>query len=166
MEEAMGRNPSVKETSIIQLERPLFGHFARHILGLPRQELRDCWTYQEEVGGNLGEILLRRGTLSREQVFDLLKSQARWVATAFRHESPGLQLPYPGFLSLCMPAYNENSNIADTLQAACVILPEFIERFEIVVVDDGSSDGTADTVQAYAEKDPRVRLVRHDHNRG
>jgi glycosyl transferase family 2 len=162
----MGRNPSVKETSIIRLERPLFGQFARHVLGLPSNELRECLTYQDSVGGKLGEILLSRGCFNREQIFDILRTQARWVATAFRHESPGLKLPYPGFLSLCMPAYNENSNIEDTLEAACVILPEFIERFEIVVVDDGSTDGTADTVDAYARRDSRVRLIRHEQNRG
>jgi glycosyltransferase involved in cell wall biosynthesis len=74
--------------------------------------------------------------------------------------------PYPAFLSLCMPAYNEQANIEDTLDAACAVLPVFVQRFEIVVVDDGSRDGSGEVIARYARHEPRVRLVRHPVNRG
>jgi glycosyltransferase involved in cell wall biosynthesis len=75
-------------------------------------------------------------------------------------------LPYQAFLSLCLPAFNEKDNIEDTLDAACTILPLFVRRFEIVVIDDGSSDGTGTLVARYAERDRRVRLITHPVNRG
>ncbi len=45
-------------------------------------------------------------------------------------------------------------------------LPAFTDKFEIIVVDDGSSDRTADFVRAWSMRDERVRLVQHDRNRG
>src|SRR5207244_6047907 len=102
----------------------------------------------------------------REQIVEVMKFQARWVAAISQAENRQTSFPYPAFLSLCFPAYNENSNIEDTLTAACAMLPEFVERFEIVVVDDGSKDGTGATVEHFAEQEPRVRLIRHERNRG
>jgi glycosyltransferase involved in cell wall biosynthesis len=52
--------------------------------------------------------------------------------------------------------------IADLLAA----LPEFAERFEVIVVDDGSRDQTFERASAVAARDPRVRVVRHEVNRG
>ncbi|OAI40713.1 hypothetical protein AYO40_04470 [Planctomycetaceae bacterium SCGC AG-212-D15] len=96
----------------------------------------------------------------------MIKMQARWVAQALHPDLHPHGFPYPKFFSLCLPAYNEKDNIEDTLDAACCILPEFVEQFEVVVVDDGSGDGTGDIVEKYAERAPQVRLVRHDRNRG
>ena len=74
--------------------------------------------------------------------------------------------PRKEFLSLCMPAFNEEGSIADTLDAALAILPELMSRFEIIVVNDGSTDRTAEIVRLYARQDDRVRLVQHETNRG
>jgi glycosyltransferase involved in cell wall biosynthesis len=52
--------------------------------------------------------------------------------------------------------------IADLLGA----LPDFAERFEVIVVDDGSRDQTFARASAVAARDPRVRVVRHEVNRG
>src|SRR5262245_24110186 len=65
-----------------------------------------------------------------------------------------------------MPAYNEADNIEDTLRAACAILPEVVERFEVVIVNDGSRDETGKEVERFARSDPHVRLVSHPQNRG
>ena len=46
------------------------------------------------------------------------------------------------------------------------MLPEFVKDFEVVVVDDGSRDNTVEIVTRYSKNEPRVRLVRHEHNRG
>ncbi len=69
-------------------------------------------------------------------------------------------------LSAFFPAYNEEGNIARTVRSALDILPQYCERFEVIVIDDGSSDRTAQIVQELAEQDSRVRLVRHGRNRG
>lgn len=70
------------------------------------------------------------------------------------------------FLSCFFPAFNEEENIAALLEEALATLPRFAEEFEVIVVDDGSSDRTADVVASYAGEGERVRLVSHDVNRG
>jgi glycosyltransferase involved in cell wall biosynthesis len=70
------------------------------------------------------------------------------------------------FLSCFFPAYNEAENIAEVLDEAVATLPAFADRFEVVVVDDGSTDGTANIVEDYAKRHPEVRLVSHDGNKG
>jgi dolichol-phosphate mannosyltransferase len=65
-------------------------------------------------------------------------------------------------LSVVIPAHNEAEVIEPTLQGLIEQLgPEGID-YEIVVVDDASSDGTGDVVRAVAQQEPRVRLVRNE----
>ena len=152
--------------TVVGLERPLFGQIARHVAGLRCADLHSCLEEQNHTGGRLGEILRKRGLLTGSQVADILRAQARWIAEARKGDLAPSGLPYPAFLSLCMPAFNEAANIADTILAALTILPEFFDRFEVVVVDDGSADATGEIVARLAEPDDRVRLVRHETNRG
>lgn len=70
------------------------------------------------------------------------------------------------YLSIVIPAYNEESRIASTL----VLLQKFFEekniKFEVVVVDDGSSDLTSTVVLRLSETYPNIRLVSYPHNEG
>ncbi len=69
---------------------------------------------------------------------------------------PARGTPKPGTLvSILVPARNEEANIAACLDAA--LLSRGVE-VEVVVMDDGSTDRTAEIVRAHAAKDPRVRL--------
>lgn len=63
-------------------------------------------------------------------------------------------------LSIIIPAYNEEAGIAHSLERLCAC--PALEKAEIIVVDDGSSDRTAALVRGFS----RVRLVQHTHNRG
>jgi glycosyltransferase involved in cell wall biosynthesis len=72
----------------------------------------------------------------------------------------------PGSLSLVLPAYNEAENISYVVDSALAVLPAHAHDFEVIVVDDGSRDGTRALVESIARKDARVRLVRHAQNRG
>lgn len=72
----------------------------------------------------------------------------------------------PGALSLVLPAHDEEANIGPVVARALEVLPYFADRFEVVVVDDGSRDGTARIVDDLAAADARVRVVRHPRNRG
>ena len=46
------------------------------------------------------------------------------------------------------------------------VLAQHFDDFELLVVDDGSKDESAEVVRAYRERDPRIRLVSHEHNEG
>jgi glycosyltransferase involved in cell wall biosynthesis len=65
-------------------------------------------------------------------------------------------------VALVIPAYNEGLRIGDLLGTLCQV--GMLSR--IIVVDDGSTDGTAAVVQASARTDPRIQLLRIADNRG
>lgn len=67
------------------------------------------------------------------------------------------------FLSVVVPAYNEESRLPQTLQRVSEYLSEQSYPSEVVVVDDGSRDRTADIVKAFAKTHPNVQLIRNDH---
>ncbi|MBD3380096.1 MAG: glycosyltransferase [Candidatus Omnitrophica bacterium] len=69
-------------------------------------------------------------------------------------------------LSVFFPAYNEEGNIKDTVSKALSFLPDISETFEVIIVNDGSIDGTPRVAGELAAEFPQVRLVNHDHNRG
>ena len=69
-------------------------------------------------------------------------------------------------ISVVIPAFNEAQRISLSLERIAAYFSNEQASVEIVVVDDGSSDNTVEMVKAWATKDPRVRLVRNDRNRG
>jgi dolichyl-phosphate beta-glucosyltransferase len=70
-------------------------------------------------------------------------------------------------LSIVIPAYNEERRLPSTLDAVLSWLDQSsYPDAEVLVVDDGSRDGTADLVRKRAAMDPRVRLVQNPGNRG
>ncbi len=71
--------------------------------------------------------------------------------------------------SIVIPAYNEESRIGRTLERICAYLSALGSASEIIVVDDGSNDGTAALVQARITDVPpnvSLRLLQHFPNRG
>jgi glycosyltransferase involved in cell wall biosynthesis len=72
----------------------------------------------------------------------------------------------PGSLSVVLPAHNEEANIEIVVQRAIEILPSYADEFEIIIVDDGSRDRTPQIIDALGAKDPRVRPVHHQVNKG
>jgi len=69
-------------------------------------------------------------------------------------------------LSVFFPAYNEQDIIAKTVESATRAISRLADDYEIIVVDDGSRDRTAAVVEDLARRDPHVRLVSHEVNRG
>ena len=69
-------------------------------------------------------------------------------------------------LSVLVPLYNEEEFIAPLLERVLdAPLPDGMER-EVIVVDDGSSDGSAEIVAALAARNREIHLVRHQRNSG
>src|SRR5262245_12573764 len=127
-------------TSVGDMERPLFGQLVRQVVRLRSDQLEACLETQRQAKGGigLGQVMLQEGLISRQQIWQVMRMQGRWTATALQGDLGPSGLPYPAWLSLCLPAYNEAANIEDTIHGACAMLPEFVTDFEVVVVDDGS----------------------------
>jgi glycosyltransferase involved in cell wall biosynthesis len=66
-------------------------------------------------------------------------------------------------LGIIIPAYNEAARIEATLEQLSSFLRTRTWSWEIVVVDDGSGDGTAEAVERFGRLEPRVRLQREPH---
>ncbi len=70
-------------------------------------------------------------------------------------------------LSYFFPAHDEAENIEGLVEEALAELPRLAERFEIIAVDDGSTDGTGTIADRLAEAHPQiVRVVHHPTNLG
>ncbi|MCK1313393.1 glycosyltransferase family 2 protein [Bradyrhizobium sp. 23] len=69
-------------------------------------------------------------------------------------------------LTLVMPAYNEGADIAGVVYRAATALRDLGRRFEIVVVDDGSTDETPTILRAAEQTVPELRVVRLRLNAG
>ena len=69
-------------------------------------------------------------------------------------------------ISLVLPAYNEEANVTEAIRRARSVAHRLCSAYEIVVVDDGSTDGTAACVEAMTEGHSDLVLLRHPRNRG
>jgi glycosyltransferase involved in cell wall biosynthesis len=68
--------------------------------------------------------------------------------------------------SIVIPAYNEGQRLGATLERVLHYVREQGWNAEVIVVNDGSRDNTAELVRQFAEKDSRLRLVENPGNRG
>ena len=62
-----------------------------------------------------------------------------------------------------MATYNRNKYLAEQLDS---ILNQTYSNFELVISDDGSTDGAEMTLKEYQKKDARIKLARNTHERG
>lgn len=74
----------------------------------------------------------------------------------------------PISLSLFFPAHNEEKNIRASLERAKRVVESspYISDYELIVVDDGSTDATRPIAEALASHDPHIRVVAHRRNKG
>ncbi len=72
----------------------------------------------------------------------------------------------PAGLSVFFPAYNDSGTIASMVIRAVQAAEQVTPDYEVIVVDDGSTDATAQIADELASKYPRVRVVHHPGNRG
>ena len=69
-------------------------------------------------------------------------------------------------LSVVLPAHNEERVILDTLSDVLETVSSWLKDFEVIVVNDGSTDATGALVTSFASLDYRIRLITHEHNQG
>src|SRR4051812_46470994 len=69
-------------------------------------------------------------------------------------------------LSVFVAAFNEAENLAPTVETVMRALSMSVEEYEIIVVDDGSTDGTREIADALAAKYPTVRVIHNPTNMG
>jgi glycosyltransferase involved in cell wall biosynthesis len=71
----------------------------------------------------------------------------------------------PG-VAILLPCFNEAGNVDAAVAEARAAAARAAHGYEIIVVDDGSTDGTGDLARSLAGADPRVRVLAHEANRG
>ena len=69
-------------------------------------------------------------------------------------------------ISVIFPALNEEGNIRCTVETILKVLPKVATRWEVIIVDDGSSDATALICDELKAQHPEVEVIRHEQNRG
>jgi len=69
-------------------------------------------------------------------------------------------------ISVFFPCYNEQENVGRTVEKALEVLERLNADFEVIIVDDGSSDGTGQIADEIAGRDGRVKVVHHEGNLG
>ncbi len=69
-------------------------------------------------------------------------------------------------ISILVPFYNEAENLSENYQKIAAVLNKLGKNAEIVYVNDGSTDGGAEIINAIAKKDPRVKVIHFVRNFG
>jgi len=72
----------------------------------------------------------------------------------------------PIYLSVVIPAYNEEKRLPPTLEEVVEYLKKQNFSWEVLVVNDGSSDNTAKIVADFTQSHPNVRLIDNKINQG
>lgn len=74
-----------------------------------------------------------------------------------------MEITNKGLISIVMPIYNGASLISETLES---IINQSYENWELIIVNDKSTDNTADIINSYMKKDNRIRLINLEENCG
>lgn len=69
-------------------------------------------------------------------------------------------------ISVVVAAYNEEENIAESVHVAMDIISKEVSDWEIIVVDDGSTDTTGNIANRIAQRNKRVKVIHHKQNEG
>lgn len=88
------------------------------------------------------------------------------MAEADRAESPGPDASAPVSITVFLPCYNEQENVARVAESAVSVLEGIGADYEIIIVDDGSADETPRIADELAAGHDRIRVVHHRSNFG
>jgi glycosyltransferase involved in cell wall biosynthesis len=69
-------------------------------------------------------------------------------------------------ITVFFPAYNDAGSIRSLVETSLALLPTLADEYEVLVVNDGSTDSTASIIDELAALHPAVRAIHHEHNTG
>jgi len=69
-------------------------------------------------------------------------------------------------ISAFFPAYNDGGTIPSMVLTVLMTLRDLTDDYEVIVVNDGSADHTADVLEELASRYPELRIIHHEQNRG
>lgn len=69
-------------------------------------------------------------------------------------------------ITVFFPAFNDEGSIGALVSDALDILPRLTDDFEVLIINDGSTDATLDVLENFARQSPNVRVISHESNQG
>jgi glycosyltransferase involved in cell wall biosynthesis len=88
------------------------------------------------------------------------------MAEVHRSESPQGDARSPVSITVFFPCHNEQDNVARVTSQAVGVLEELRADYEVIIVDDGSTDATGRIADDMAAEESRVRVIHHPRNLG
>ncbi len=69
-------------------------------------------------------------------------------------------------LSVFLPTFNEEGSLTDTVINTKAVLQKTVKKWELIIVNDGSRDGTLEKAESLSAEDKRITVINHEINRG
>jgi dolichol-phosphate mannosyltransferase len=69
-------------------------------------------------------------------------------------------------LSIVVPALNEQEKIAETVEGILPLARDLLDDFELILIDDGSTDDTGSIMDRFAAEEPRIVVVHQPQRQG
>lgn len=69
-------------------------------------------------------------------------------------------------ISVFFPCYNEEENITNTVNQTVRVLDEIADSYEVLIIDDGSTDSTYEVASNLSKQNKNIKVIRHQHNLG
>lgn len=89
-----------------------------------------------------------------------------WTFRSYTIPRPSIEAKPSCNISVLIPAYNEERDIQRAIENVAQYLHPRFESWEIICIDDGSTDATATVIQALTQSDIHVRAIFHANNQG
>lgn len=82
------------------------------------------------------------------------------------HGDKGAVSQHTPSITVFMPAYNDAESIVPLVSEALAVLPTIADDYEVIVVNDGSTDATGAVLDEFVRTRSHVRVIHHDRNKG